>query len=325
MPELDLSIHYFGKNRSLNIWGTKIDVNIAIGSELRGLKQFLKDEDFDLIHFHTIWNPILPFQILANSKTLRVATFHDTPKSKLVGKTIMPLAAKMIFPFVDRAISVSESQSKYISRFSNKEISIIPNGISLADYSPDHSKKREHTLLFLSRLEPRKGILHALEVFKNLQPKFPELTLKIAGDGEDRAIAEQYVHTHNLKNVVFLGFVSEREKRHLLQTSEVLLAPSLFGESFGIILLEAMACGLPITGYGNEGYLNVLTKNQKAFFPPPNNTHNLTEAVAKLLSDKKLQEELMYEGLANAKQFDWELVASEIERVYLNLATSLYP
>ncbi|CAN0308666.1 unnamed protein product, partial [Chrysoparadoxa australica] len=109
----DPEVSSFGKNRSINISGTKIDVNIALGNERKSLKRFLKEEDFDIIHYHTFWNPVLPFQVWFNSKAKNVATFHDTPKSKWVGKTIMPVAASLVISMMDKVISVSKTQANF--------------------------------------------------------------------------------------------------------------------------------------------------------------------------------------------------------------------
>lgn len=317
VKESDLNVHYFGKNRSFNIWGTKIDVNLATGADLKALKKFLKDEDFDVIHFHTIWNPFLPFQILMNSKTIRVATFHDTPKSKLIGGTLMPLAAALIFPFLDQVISVSKSQSGYISLFSKRKIHIIPNGIDLASTRKNELPERKKSILFLGRLEPRKGLLHALEAFETIQKEFPEWSLLIAGDGDDRKKGEQYITSNGLKKVQFLGFVSEEEKTHLLRSAGLLIAPSLYGESFGIVLLEAMVQGLPMTGYANEGYRNVLNDHQASFFSKPGDNQSLSGNLKRLLINDAIRNQLSAEGEIEVRKYNWEEVGKRIEGVYL--------
>ncbi len=312
----ELNIHYFGKNRSLTIWGTKIDLNLATGADLKALKKFLKDEDFDVIHFHTVWNPFLPFQILMNSRCIKVATFHDTPKSKLIGRTLMPLAAAMIFPFLDQIISVSKSQSGYISRFSRRKIHIIPNGIDLTSTRKSELPERKKTVLFLGRLEPRKGLLHALEAFKTIQKEFPEWSLIIVGDGHEREKGEHYITINNLKKVQFLGFVSEVEKVNLLRSSGLLMAPSLYGESFGIVLLEAMANGLPMTGYANEGYRNVLNDHQASFFSNPEDVQSLSGNLKRLLSNEAIRHQLSADGEIEVRKYDWEEVSKRIEGVY---------
>lgn len=318
--------HFFGRNRSLNFGGTKIDVNIALGLEWHELKTFLKEEKFDIIHFHTIWNPFLPFQIryLSQKNTKHVATFHDTPKSVWIGKTVMPIMAKFIFPFLDQIISVSQSQSKFISHFSSKKINIVPNGIDLDQFRTSNQIRRdENTLLFLGRLEPRKGVMYALQVFAKLKVKHPDLQLIIAGDGDEKSIVEAYIDNHNLKDVSLRGFVSEDEKVRLLQQATVYLATAVYGESFGIVLLEAMATGTPIAGFANDGYKNIVTEEMSQYFATPHDMENLTTATGQLLSSVELRYGLKILGLAEVQKYDWRAIAKKIAEFYEDEAKTL--
>lgn len=314
----ETEVYTFGSNKSVGIGGTKIDLNIAVDVEKTALKTFLKEEQFDIIHYHTIWNPLLPLQVRRYAKSKHVATFHDTPKSEWVGKTLMPAAAAIIFRMLDQVISVSESQSAYIRKFSGKQIHIIPNGIDLAAYpkSIKNSQTEFIDILFLGRLEERKGVMHALEVFKRLKVNNPALRLLIAGDGDDRAQADAFVNDNHLEHVEFLGFVSETAKLELLQQSAVYLAPALFGESFGIVLLESMATGTPMVGYGNKGYLNVLSPMQREYFAPPAAVDELTGHLQKLINNQQIQAELITEGDRVVKTYDWPLVTQQVLKVY---------
>ncbi|WP_420576196.1 glycosyltransferase family 4 protein [Ekhidna sp.] len=315
------NVHFFGKNRSVNIGGTKIDVNIALKEEKKSLKSFLKTESFDIIHYHTIWNPLLPFQVLRHSKAKQIATFHDTPKSQFVGDWIMPTVARGIFTFLDQIISVSKSQSAYISRFSKRKIHIIPNGIDLeeiASLAPKKSTRNDEyfQMFFMGRLEPRKGVMHALQAFHLLKQRYPQMKLVIAGDGDGRAELEKFISDLNLKDVEMLGFVSEKEKYRLLKESDIYLAPALYGESFGIVLLESMAVGTPIAGYANSGYKNVITEEMKIGFAEPGNLEEFASCIEKFIPSSKRQE-LSKHGLEEVKKYDWSEVSKEVNEVYL--------
>ncbi|MEP4532901.1 MAG: glycosyltransferase family 4 protein [Cyclobacteriaceae bacterium] len=318
------NVHLFGRNRSVNFGGTKIDINIALGRELRNLKQFLKKEKFDIIHYHTIWNPMLPFQVLLNSDSKQVATFHDTPKNQFIGKTLMPLAAKVVFKFIDQVISVSKTQAQYISRFSSKEIKIIPNGIDLEQYQlPILAIKKyqdgKFNMLFLGRLEERKGLIYALKSFHSIKEKNDKVRLIIAGDGDERTMAEEFIKKHDLRDVEMLGFVSEKDKLRLLKTCDLYLAPALFGESFGIVLLEAMAMGTPITGFANQGYLNVLSTEQQKYFAHPEDLEALTQNIFNFIRAKDQLQFLTQHGHEIVKQYDWNIHAKHIEDIYQTL------
>ncbi len=314
------NVHFFGKNRSLNIGGTKIDLNIALGEEKKALKEFLRSEQFDIIHYHTIWNPLLPFQVRRYAKTKHVATFHDTPKNQFVGRWIMPLVARWVFAFLDEIISVSNTQSGFIRRFSKRKIQIIPNGIDLEEIQNQPKARKDPStfqLLFLGRLEPRKGVMHALQAFRRLKMTYQNMKLIIAGDGDDRELVEDYISEYDLRDVELKGFVDEATKYSLLQESDIYLAPALYGESFGIVLLEAMSIGTPMAGYANEGYKNVLTRDMLEHFSQPEDLEGLVKNIEGLLLSEKRQK-LSVKGLEEAKKYDWKTLATEIEKLYLS-------
>lgn len=312
------NVYFFGKNRSLNIGGTKIDLNVALGEEKKALKDFLKKEQFDIIHYHTIWNPLLPFQIRKYAKSKHIATFHDTPKNLFIGKWIMPLVARWVFAFLDGIISVSNTQSDFIKRFSKRKIRIIPNGIDLEEIQNQPKVRKDPAtfqLLFLGRLEPRKGVMHALQAFRELKMTYQNMKLIIAGDGDDRKMVEEYIEEYDLRDVEMKGFVDEATKYALLQESDIYLAPALYGESFGIVLLEAMSIGTPMAGYANEGYKNVLTKEMIKHFSDPEDLKGLVRNIEGLLLSEK-REQLSIVGLREVKKYDWKILTTEIEELY---------
>ena len=290
----DDRVKLIGKNRSTNLWGgTKIDVNIARGDEIKELKNYLEKEQFDIIHFHNGWTPFMSWQVAYHTDAKIVWTFHDTPadnfiSKKVVGKYVMPAAAKYIQRFAHELISVSKSQSNYVDRWLKPKPTIIPNGINLNDFNTEFKSIEKYqdgkfNLLFLGRFEERKGLFHTLEAYKRLQSKYDNLRLLIAGDGDQRDEAHAFVKANDLKCVEFLGFIDEEIKASLISTADVFLATALYGESFGIVLLEAMACGTAIAGYGNEGYLNVVPNPWDEFFPSPRDIDSLTEENRKII------------------------------------------
>ena len=315
----DDHVYLFGSNRSINLGGTKIDINIATGKQWKELKSFLNKEKFDVIHYHTIWNPLLPFQVRWLSKSFQVATFHDTPKNKFIGRWIVPLIARIVFKFLDIVISVSSSQAKLISRFSSKNVHIIPNGIDLDLPNLQRRKNQPLNLLFLGRLEPRKGVIHALKLFSTLKKEYPELVLKIAGEGDERILVEEFISTNQLKDVQLLGAVSEEEKYQLLTNADLYLGTALYGESFGIVLLEAMAMGCPMAGYANSGYLNVLKGHLRDHFVQPGDIDALTTKAAALLEQKSTRESLSNEGLKIVPHYDWQLLSKDVSSLYRRL------
>lgn len=314
------NVNFFGRSRSVNLGGTKIDVNIALGEEKKALKRFLKDQKFDIIHYHTIWNPLLPFQIRRYSKTRQVATFHDTPSNMFVGNWVMPLVARWVFAFLDELISVSKTQCSFISRFSKRDIHIIPNGIDLEEIqeiAPSGNSRNDDyfQLFFMGRLEPRKGVMHAVKAFHQLKQRYPKLKLVIAGDGDGREEVEKYIEDFNLSDIELVGFVDEATKYKLLKESEVYLAPALYGESFGIVLLESMAVGTPMAGYANAGYKNVLTTEMLDGFAEPGDLAGFVKGIEKLMPSEK-RDELAAIGLSRVKMYDWKSISKKVNSIY---------
>ena len=321
-PEIrEKSVYLFGKNKHIHLGGTQIDINIAQGKEREKLRQFMRDEHFDIIHYHTIWNPFLAFQVRWYSKSKNVATFHDTPAHSVIGNTIMPLVAACIFQFLDAVISVSRSQAKIIKRFSGKRVQIIPNGIDVQELTHNilpssHANNEKFTYLFLGRLEPRKGLLYAIKAYETLRNKYTDIQLLVAGDGQLRAVCEQYVRDKQIKDVRFLGVVDDQTKKSLFRQAHVYLAPSLYGESFGIVLLEAMAVETAIVGFGNEGYLNLIEDQWQSCFPEPKNLEAFTAAAEMFYLNNDKRQQMMAWGLQKSREFDWSHIGEKIESVY---------
>lgn len=322
----EYGLSFFGRTRGVNFGGTRIDVNLATGEDYKRLKHFLTTGNFDLIHYHTIWNPLLPIQIRLLSKAKNIATFHDTPGAgwfgKFAGKVLMPAASSVLFRFLDEVISVSPSQARFITSFSGKPVHIIPNGIDLDKFHPgvkpyDAFADGMTNLLFLGRLEPRKGIFFALQAFELLKKEHAALRLIVAGDGQQRREAEEFCRQRGLSDVVFLGFVKEEDKAALIKRADVLLAPALYGESFGIVLLEAFACGTPVAGFGNMGYLNVVgTGPYRLFFPPPGDLKTFAAGVSTIIGSPQTRQQLVAWGASEVRKYDWDQVSDEVLSIY---------
>ena len=296
--EMDSAINKFlveaGNSFRFNGLGTSFDITYSNRRHRQKLLSYLGNSGFDLVHLHTPWSPLMPFQVMRLARQEHIpliATFHDTPANspigKLLGKYVMPRAANFFLKRLNATISVSESQARYLDPKGEKGITIIPNGIDTNHYqqqvSLETGESSAFRILFLGRLEPRKGVFDALDVFEDLNREFERLELTIAGAGPLESQIQQRIAGLGLDNVTMRGYVSEQQKLYLLHNSDVLIAPALYGESFGIILLEAMAAGLPVVGYGNEGYWNVARDYAPDFFPAPGERETLSKKMKILI------------------------------------------
>ena len=224
------------------------------------IDSMLEYEQFDILHFHEPWIPVLSRQILSRSKAVNIATFHaklpETIASRALAKVVIPYT-KPLLKHIDAFTAVSEAAAEYVRSLSDADIQIIPNGIHLQHFrQPSHfvaDQKEQKNILYIGRLEKRKGVKYLLLALQKLQERHPDVRLIIAGDGVDREKLQEMVDDLALHNVEFLGFVEDSVKIELLHNADVFCSPALYGESFGIVLLEAMASGVVTVAGNNPG------------------------------------------------------------------------
>ncbi|MEC4986846.1 MAG: glycosyltransferase family 4 protein [Oscillatoria sp. PMC 1068.18] len=313
-----------GDSQRIKFQGTQIDLSLAVGEEYQLLKETLQKEKFEIIHYHTIWNPLLPWQILFLSQAVNVATFHDTPRQTVFGKLansiLMPSVSNWLLKhYLDAAIAVSEIPANYL-RSPSDRVAIIPNGIFLERFS-DNSPFSQYldgklNILFLGRLEARKGIFYLLKAFAILKQKFSQIRLIIAGDGYQKEAVNQFVINHQLTDVILLGFVSEEDKPKYYATCDIYCSPAFDGESFGIVLVEAMASGKPAVGAANLGYKTILTGQGKELLVIPKSVASLVEKLAQLIENEQFRSEMGAWGKVAAQQYNWQVIVKKIEQVY---------
>ena len=170
--------------------------------------------------------------------------------------------------------------------------------------------------MFVGRLEDRKGLPHLLKAFRLVRRSGIEGRLLVVGSGPQEREARRYVMTRGLQNVEFLGRVSDAEKAQLFKTADVFVSPATGRESFGIVLLEAMAAGTPIVCSDIHGYKGVVQRGRQAILVPPRDSKGLAAAISELLADPALRERMGEAGLERAKQFSWEHITARVEAYY---------
>lgn len=279
------------------------------------IKQFLEKEKFDILQFE---GPAGLFnsEVLALSKTTSVLTFHVFPGALDVfwlALPALPLLRCLNRKFGGR-IAVSAVAADYAQKYYPGKYQIIPNGVDVSRFSPQGRKLEKFidnkvNLLFLGRFDPRKGILELLQAYQQLTKKFANLRLIVVGDGPQRKQAEEFIKENQLKEVEFLGRVPAEMVPVCYRTADIYCSPALYGESFGIVLIEAMASGVPVVAYANEGYRLVLKdKPFSDFLVKPGDIDGLARALGRLIKDADLRKKLGKEGLKEIKQYSWEAV-----------------
>ena len=288
----------------------------------RMIDDILKSYKFDILHFHEPWVPILSRQILSRSTSKNVATFHaklpETVVSRTIELVITPYT-KSILKYLDSLTAVSDAAAEYVKILSNKEVSIIPNGIDLDKYRSINLKEsveKENTILFIGRLERRKGVKYLIRAFAELSKTNKNIKLIIAGDGPDRNKLELLVKSLGASNVTFTGYVDEAMKHKLLASCSVFCSPALFGESFGIVLLEAMAYGVPIVAGNNPGYVGVLKERGQLSLVNPKDIPEFSRRLGMMMFDPELIDSWKNWSKDYVKQFSYQKIVDGYENLY---------
>jgi phosphatidylinositol alpha-mannosyltransferase len=292
-------------------------------SSYRAVKRILNHEAFDVVHLHEPLMPVLPLVVLRHSKTLNIGTFHayrETHLGYYYGKPIL----QRFWARLHGRICVSEAAYALANRYFPGEYRIIPNGIDVAEFSSPtiepipHFNDGRPNILFLGRMDERKGFRYLLNAFPYVKREFPEARLIVAGGytEEDVAPYRRQVAQLGLTDVHFVGFIPHEEKPRYYRTCHIFCAPSTGFESQGIVLLEAMAAGRPIVAGDIPGYRSVVTHGQEGFLVPPRDETAIAAALVHLLADPALRERMGQAGRARAALHSWDRIADQILTYY---------
>lgn len=284
----------------------------------------LNEHQFDILHFHEPWVPMLSLQILSRSNTVNVATFHaklpETMMSRTISKVVTPYT-KSVLKYIDELTAVSEAAADYVCSMTDRSVAIVPNGIDLSFYKPPARRsdnRKPKTVFYVGRLEPRKGVKYLLRAFQLLQQRQPDIELVIAGDGDDREKLEELAVDLELHGVKFVGYITNEEKRRYMQTTDLFCAPALHGESFGIVLLEAMACGLVTVAGDNPGYASVMKGLGAVSLVNPKHYAEFARRLELLLQENELRSLWRTWAADDVLQYDWEKVIRQYEEIYVD-------
>jgi phosphatidyl-myo-inositol alpha-mannosyltransferase len=283
------------------------------------VRQMIERERFDLLHFHEPFVPFLSLFLLRESRSVNVATFHAyagfSPSYELGSRVMGGYAARL-----HGRIAVSAAARHFIDRFFPGDYKVIPNGVDVPRFASAVPIARWQdgtpNVLFVGRLEPRKGVLDLLKAHRILRKTGSENRLLIVGSGPQEREARRYVATRGLQEVEFLGRVSDAEKAQLFRTVDVYTSPATGGESFGVVLLEAMAAGAPIVASDIHGYKGVVRRGREGLLVPPHEPKELAAAIARLLADPGLRAEMSAAGRVRAEDFSWPRVAARVDDYY---------
>jgi len=303
---------------------------VSVSLNVEEIKSMLEREKFDVLNFHEPWVPIMSRQLLVKSKCVNVATFHaklpETIMSKTIEKVITPYT-KSVLKYLDELTAVSDAAAVYVRSLTRQPITIIPNGINLTNYKNNNNKTQakdtnQKTILYIGRLEKRKGVKYLIKAFGLMQKEDSNLKLIIAGCGPDRQKLEDQVKNNRISNVSFVGYVSELQKLILLEKADLFCSPALYGESFGIVLLEAMAKGIVTIAGNNSGYTSVLKEMGEISIINPKDTAEFARRLHLLLYDEHLRDLWQKWAKDYVKQFSYPKIIDQYEALYVKALKS---
>lgn len=283
---------------------------------------WLEDWDFDVLHLHEPAAPSLSLLALWAAEVPVVATFHSSQSR--VGT--MRAAQPLLQPGLDKIsarIAVSRSAHRTMASGFGGTTLIIPNGVYADRFRP-----REHPpeaggrprIVFLGRFdEPRKGLPVLLAALPLVLAQVPDAEVLVAGPGDTEEVRSS-LSGQVVDAVRFLGLVSEEEKVALLAGANAYVAPNTGGESFGIILVEAMSAGAPVVASALDAFTDVIGDSGAGVVFPVGDHRALAAAVVRLLEDPAQQQRLRRAGQARARNFDWSSVGARIEAVFDSVA-----
>jgi|WetSurMetagenome_2_1015567.scaffolds.fasta_scaffold147300_1 phosphatidyl-myo-inositol alpha-mannosyltransferase len=289
------------------------------------VKAVLEKEKFDVVHLHEPLAPTLCFTVLRLSRSLNIGTFHAT-ESKPSYRWTKPFLVRGLynkwFQKLDGRIAVSKPAMDFINKHFPSTYDIIPNGIDLNHFSPEvpplpQFQDGKTNILFVGRLEKRKGLEYLLKAYHLLKPDHPDCRLIIVGPGTRmRGKFEKDVAQYNLPDVIFTGNVDYRELPRYYRTADIFCAPATGHESFGIVLLEAMATGKPVVASNISGYASVISDGDEGLLVPPKQEVPLAQAISRLMQDPSLRFQMGEKGKTKSVNYGWEKISTKVMDYY---------
>lgn len=300
-----------------------ISPRLLFSSQIRNV---LERERFDVVHIHEPLMPTLATSVLHHSsRELKVGTFHAY-RTNSWGYTFWgPIALNRWFKKLDGRIAVSNAARDFISKYFPGDYTIIPNGIDLKHFAGQTAPLEQFSdgklnILFVGRMEKRKGFKHLLGAYEQVKMRFPQCRLIVVGP-EDRACRkyQALAAKRNLQDVVFTGFVEYEELPRYYKSADVFCSPATDKESFGIVLLEAMAAGKPVVASNIVGYADVVRNGVDGLLVKPRDERELANAILQLLHDRSRREEMGAMGELKVEDYCWDKVAQRVMTYYEEL------
>jgi phosphatidyl-myo-inositol alpha-mannosyltransferase len=247
-----------------------------------------------------------------------VATFHASLDRSRLMEVTGP-ALRQVSGRIDVAVAVSEAAASFLRRVVRVPVEIVPNGVDVRAFAhpgrPVHGLPAGPKILWVNRLDPQKGFEIMLRAFERLASDVGDAHLLVAGDGRDRVLLRS-LPSQLRSRILRLGTLPHEELPRYHAAADVFVAPATGQESFGIVLVEAMAAGVPVVASDIAGYREVVRDGVDGLLVPPNDPIALSAAIRRILSEPELAASLKEAGRSRAEAYSWQAIAPRLEDVY---------
>jgi len=278
------------------------------------MRQVLERERFDLLHVHEPMTPAIGVAALSFARMPLVATFHAS------GELAWMKLATPVWGFLaerlDHRIAVSPDALAAANRYLPGDYEVIPNGVAMPERV--EAGQRENRIVFIGRHEPRKGLQVLLRAWPELRRRTGARLRVLGADPLQVRLLLTRLRVSD-DGIDAIGFVSEQERTEELVKAKAFVAPSLGGESFGMVLTEAFACATPVVASDIRGYRDVMTP-ETGLLVPPDDPHALAQAIVRLLADEHRREELAAGARRRARAYSWDDIGRRLLAIYEPLA-----
>ncbi len=325
-PRLEgVEVMTFGRSVPFPTAGSVARISVSVWHEPR-LKATLEGEGFDIVHVHEPLMPLFSLMSVYLSQTVTIGTFHAFSETGGHGYGLWKPMLKRAAEKLHGKIAVSEAAREYASRYVEGDFTVIPNGVEVDLFSnpaprPAPMRPDFVNLLFVGRVgDKRKGLRYLLGAYSTLKWEYPNLRLTVVGPGVPDAESYRIIGERNIQDVVFTGQLLRSELPAYYQHADIFCSPATGKESFGFVLLEAMAASRPIVASAIPGYQSVMRHGEQGLMPPPKDEKKLADAIRTLIEDRDLRARMGAASLRTAHRHDWSNVASQVLEFYSAVA-----
>lgn len=290
---------------------------LTLGRGLRSrVRAVLRAGAYDVVHVHAPLAPSLPMIAIEEAECPVVGTFHayhEFSVAYMFGRRYF----QGLLDHIDAKLPVSPAARAAVAKYFDAEWTIVPNGVDTTRFTPHASRSPAMpadgpTVLFVGRFDPRNGLDALIEAFKLVRERGVAAQLIVVGDGPRRQKYHELAGGRD--DITFLGRVEDGLERYYAHAT-VYACPATLG-SFGITLLEAMACGTPIVCYDTPGFRSVVEQDVHALMTPPGDDEAFADALARVLSEPALRGRMAAAGHARAQEFAWPRIAEQTLAIY---------